>query len=92
MALVDAATFDGREVTLVYIAGRVNEGRQVEQVLSQHGVDYAVDIEPFQTTLLGILPVEYEGVGFYVASDQADRCCAALRAAGLVQGLVENDD
>lgn len=92
MALVDAATFDDKAVTLVYIAGRLTEGKQVEQVLSDNGVDYAVDVEPFQTTVLGILPVEYEGVGFYVASHQADLCREVLRAAGLVQGLVEKDD
>ena len=92
MALVDAATFDGQEIALVYIAGRVNEARQVEQVLSAHGVDYAVDSEPFQTTLFGILPVEREGVGFYVSFHEADRCRAALRTAALLQGLVENDD
>jgi hypothetical protein len=88
MALVDAATFDDKEVALIYIAGRLNEGKRVEQVLSDNGVDYAVDIEPFQTTVLGILPVEYDGVGFYVPSHQASLCREVLRAAGLVQGLV----
>jgi hypothetical protein len=92
MALVDAATFDDKEVTLVYIAGRLKEGKRVEQLLSDTGVDYAVDVEPFETTVLGILPVAYEGVGFYVASHQADHCREVLRAAGLVQGLVERDD
>jgi hypothetical protein len=92
MALVDAATFDDQEVTLVYIAGRLKEGKRVEQVLSDDGIDYAVDIEPFRTTVLGILPVEYEGVGFYVAAHQADRCRAVLGAAGLVQGLVEKEE
>jgi DNA helicase HerA-like ATPase len=92
MALVDAATFDDTEVTLVYIAGRLKEGKWVEQILSDNGVDYAVDIEPFETMVLGILPVKYEGVGFYVAAHQADRCREVLAAAGLVQGLVERDD
>ena len=91
MALVDSATFDDKEVAMVYIAGRLSEGKQVEQVLSDNAVDYAVDIEPFESRVLGILPVQYEGVGFYVLLDQAQFCRGVLRAAGLLQGLVEND-
>ena len=91
MALVDPATFDGADVALIYIAGRLSEGRRIEQVLSHHAIDYAVDIEPFQSRVLGILPIEYEGVGFYVHSAQADFCRQILRQAGLVQGLVEDD-
>jgi hypothetical protein len=91
MALVDPTTFDGEEVSLVYIAGRLREGKQVEEVLSARAIDYAVDVEPFEVRVLGILPVRYEGVGFYVRSGQAEVCRHALRAAGVVQGLVEED-
>jgi hypothetical protein len=91
MALVDSAAFDDKEVTMVYIAGRLGEGKRVEQVFSDNGIDYAVDFEPFEGRVLGIVPVTYEGVGFYVLSPQADFCRRALREAGLVQGLVEND-
>ena len=76
---------------MIYVAGRLKEGKQVEQVLSANAIDYAVDSEPFQSRVLGILPVEYEGVGFYVVSSQADVCRRLLREAGLVQGLVEDD-
>ena len=92
MALVDPATFDDKQVTMVYIAGRLREGKQVEQVLSDNAIDYAVDAEPFESRVLGILPVTYEGVGFYVLAGQADFCRRVLRAAGLVQGLVEDDE
>ncbi len=91
MALVDPATFDDKDVTMIYVAGRRSEGKRVEEILLQHSIDYAVDVEPFQTQVLGILPVEYEGVGFYVLAGQADFCRRVLREAGLVQGLVEND-
>ena len=91
MALVDPATFDDKDVAMIYIAGRLSEGKRVEQVLSDNAIDYAVDIEPFHSRVLGILPVEYEGVGFYVVSSQADFCRRVLREAGLVQGLVEED-
>lgn len=91
MALVDPEKFDGKEIAMVYVASRVNEGKRVEGILSAHGIDYAVDVEPFQSRTFGIFPVEYEGVGFYVLSGQADFCRRALREAGLVQGLVEGD-
>lgn len=91
MALVDPETFDDKDVAMVYIAGRLTEGKRVEQVLSDNAIDYAVDIEPFQKRVLGILPIEYEGVGFYVLSSQAEFCRRVLREAGVVQGLVEED-
>jgi len=92
VALVDPAIFDDKEVAMVYIAGRLPEGKRVEQVLSENDIDYAVDTEPFESRVLGILPVTYEGVGFYVVAGQADFCRRVLRAAGLVQGLVEDDE
>ena len=91
MALVDPETLDDKEVAMVYVAGRLNDGKRVEQVLSDNAIDYAVDVEPFQSRVLGICPVEYEGVGFYVLCSQADFCRRVLREAGLVQGLVEED-
>jgi hypothetical protein len=91
MALVDPATFDDKEVAMVYVAGRLSESKQVEEVLAANVIDYAVDVEPFENRVLGILRVEYEGVGFYVVSDQADFCRRILRDAGLVQGLVEDE-
>ncbi|HVM94896.1 MAG TPA: hypothetical protein VMT89_00850 [Candidatus Acidoferrales bacterium] len=92
MALVDPAIFDDQEVVMIYIAGRLGESKRVERVLIDKTIDYAVDIEPFESRVLGILPVQYEGVGFYVLSQQADFCRRVLREAGLVQGLVEEGD
>ena len=91
MALVDPATFDDKEVAMVYVAGRLSEGKRVEKILSENGIDYAVDYEPFESRVLGILRVEYEGVAFYVTLDQADLGRRVLRNAGLLQGLVEDD-
>jgi hypothetical protein len=91
MALVDPERFDDEDVAMIYIAGRLSEGKRVEHVLSANAIDYAVDIEPFHKRVLGILPIEYEGVGFYVVAGQAEFCRGVLRAAGLTQGLVEDD-
>jgi predicted nucleic acid-binding Zn ribbon protein len=78
-------------VAIVYIAGRLSESKQVEQVLTENAIDYAVDIESLEKRLLGILPVKYKGIGFYVFSGQADFCRRVLHGAGMVQGLVEDD-
>ena len=91
MAMVDPEEFADKEVAMVYIAGRLGEGKRVEQLLSENAIDYFVNIELFRTYLLGILPTEYQGVGFYVLSGQAAFCRRALREAGLTEGLVEED-
>jgi hypothetical protein len=91
MALVDPEKFDDEEVAMIYIVGRLSEGKRVEQVLSDTGIDYTVDTERFRTYVLGVLPVEYEGVAFYVVASQADLCRHTLRQAGLVKGIVEED-
>jgi hypothetical protein len=91
MALVDPDLFAEKDVTAVYIAGRLSEAKRVEQTLSDHGIDYAVDAERFQTQLLGVFPREYEGVAFYVLSAQAALSRRVLLEAGLTAGLVEED-
>jgi hypothetical protein len=87
MPIVHAETFDGKDIAVVYIAARSAEAKEVERVLSDSGVDFAVDVEPYNVRLLGLFPRQYEGVGFYVLAGQAEFCRTVLREAGLVQGL-----
>lgn len=91
MAMVDPEDFAGKEVARVYIAGRLSEAQQVEKTLSENGVNYAVDAEPFEIYILGILPSRYEGLAFYVLSSQAHFCREILRRSQLVTGLVEEE-
>jgi len=91
MALVDPDDFTDKEVARVYIAGRLSEAKRVEQTLSENSIDYMVDAEPFEVRLLGILPMQYEGLAFYVLSGQADFCRDLLQRAQLVTGLVEEE-
>jgi hypothetical protein len=49
---VDFDDWDGKEVTRVYIAGRLAEAALVEKALTERGVDYAVDLEPFRLMVL----------------------------------------
>jgi hypothetical protein len=91
MALVDADVFAEKDVSAVYIAGRLHEARRVERALSERDIDYAVDIERFRSYLLGVFPTEYDGVAFYVLSEQAALSRRVLQEAGLTAGLVEDD-
>ena len=88
--LVDADTFADKDVARVYIAGRLSEAKRVESALSEKGIDYAVDIEPFVTRVLGIFRTEYDGVAFYVLSSQAAFARQTLADAKLRVGLVDD--
>lgn len=92
MALVDPDAFADREVAAVYVARRLPEAKRVEAALSERGLDYAVDIEPYRVYLFGFIPRDYEGVGFYVACGDAAEARRALAAADLTAGLVEEDE
>ncbi len=91
MARVDFEDWQGKEVTRVYIAGRLAEALHVEKTLTEHGIDYAVDIEPFRVLVLGVFLSEHKGVGFYVLSGQADFSKRALLHAGLRTGIEEDE-
>jgi hypothetical protein len=90
VARVDFDDWDGREVTRVYIAGTLSEALHVEKTLTERGIDYAVDFEPFRLLVLGIFPSEHTGVGFYVLSAQAAFSKSVLLDAGLRAGIEED--
>lgn len=91
MARVDPEEILGKEVTRVYIAANIGEADRVEEVLTDRGFDYIVEIEPYVKRILGIFPSKIAGAGFYVLSDQAPPARTALCAAGLVAGLEDNE-
>lgn len=91
MALVDPEYFDGKDVARIYIAGRLAEAKQVEQTLTDVGIDYAIDAEPFERLILGVFPSKHEGLAFYVLAGQAAFCRRALLDAGLQMGIVDDD-
>jgi len=91
MAKLESEKFSGREAARVYLAGRVREAERVEKLLTNQGIDYVVEVEPYAKRLLGFFPSEYAGAAFYVLSGQAAQVRAALRAGGLVEGLEEEE-
>ena len=87
MAKVDIEAFRDQETTRIYIAGRLSEAKQVENTLTQNGIDYAVEIEPYVRLILGIVPRKYSGAGFYVLSERAAVAKRVLLAAGFEEGI-----
>ncbi len=75
--------------TCIYIAARLREAQRVEEVLTRLGIDYAVEIAPYATRILGLFPTQYRGAHFYVMAGQAGYCRQALHRAGMIKGLVE---
>ncbi len=73
--------------TCIYIASRMSEARQVEEVLRRVGIDYAVEVAPYRTRRFGLLPIGRRAAMFYVMTVQARFCRQALERAGLKQGL-----
>jgi hypothetical protein len=75
----------------IYIAARLSEAKRVEEVLTRIGIDYAVEIAPYATRLLGLFSTQYRGAMFYVLPGQARYCRQALQAAGMKKGLTEDE-
>ena len=95
MARLDFETFGDNEVSRIYIAGGVAEANRVEDVLVRHGIDYAVEVEPYRKSTLTVLTLfssgVYPGVAFFVLSGQAAFARVALRDAGLKAGIQDDE-
>jgi hypothetical protein len=87
MARVDIEDFDGQDIARVYLAAYLKEAKQVEDVLTRHGIDYAVEIETYYKRFLLIFDAEYPGAGFFVRAAQANFARSVLREAGLKGGI-----
>jgi hypothetical protein len=71
----------------IFIAAKLKEALRVEEMLTTAGVDYAVQVEPFGTS---IFFSRRHGAAFYVSSGQAEYCRTRLVAHGLARGIVED--
>ncbi len=92
MARVGFEELFDSEVARVFIAGFLREARKTENALTEKGIDYTVDIEPYCKIILGIFPSVYAGAAFYVQSAQADLARSTLIAAGLKSGIQDGED
>ena len=89
LALIVA--FAGKEVARVYMAIRLAEAKHVEKTLTENDIDYSIEIEPYETFVLGLFPSRHTGVAFYVLSGQVEFCRRILVDAGLQVGIVDEE-
>lgn len=71
----------------VFIAATLREALRVEDLLTADGVNYAVQVEPYGTSLLFS---QRNGAAFYVPASQAAFCRQRLTSEGLGRGVVED--
>lgn len=69
----------------VFLTLKLAQARLAERVLTDAGVDYAVNVEVLGRTLIGF---RRNGVVFYVAPEDRSRCVTLLTNAGLASGLM----
>ena len=73
-----AEFFDDVDISLVHIAGTLRGALRCERVLTENGVDYAVEVDQYSGGL--IFPTKRTGVFFYVAAETAVSCRELLRS------------
>ena len=78
-----------QEPVNIYLATSLRMARAVEALLTSHGVEYAVEVEPLgRTTLFGSLR---HGAAFYVSSEHAPYARTLLRDSEFRHGIVASD-
>jgi hypothetical protein len=92
MARLDFARFFDKEVSRVYIAGGLDEASRVEGILTRHGIDYAVDVEPYLKPLFPLFSLGvYAGAAFFVSSTQTSLARSILLRVGLKAGIQDDE-
>lgn len=84
MARHDAESFDA-PLALVYIAGNLFDAESAERVLTEGGVEYAVNLEQFkhESVLSAVFGNTYNGLFFYVPSAAHRTALNILEGAGM---------
>ena len=91
MSRVAIDDFGDREIFRIYLAARLSEAQRVEAELTNHSIEYAIEVEKYAATAVFWISV-YAGAAFYVPAEQAELCCNVLQEAGLSSGLMEKQD
>lgn len=88
MVRVESEALEHHETERIFVAARLGEAQQVEDVLTQAGVDYHVKVEPFVAGISSTFRPR-NGAVFYVIVSQADYCRSKLVDAGLARGVID---
>ncbi len=73
----------------IFLARKLREARDVEHLLTQAGIDYAIEVEAYARSFL-FGTIRY-GAAFYVASAHAADTRRRLLDAGFGRGIIEED-
>ena len=92
MSRIALDDFGDKDISRVYLAGRLAEAKRVEEVLTNNNIDYAVEVEPYVATFAVLSFGEYGAAAFYVLSGQANFCRQVLAEAGLSTGILDKED
>ncbi len=74
----DHEFFGGRELALVYIAKRLKDALRLENVLTEAGLDYAVETDTYRGGLIFVS--ERVGAFFYVDPESEQEARSTMRA------------
>jgi len=74
----EADWFEGRDPQLIYIAKRLRDATRLEEILTEAGVDYAVEADEYQGGV--IFRRTRVGAFFYVLPEDRDRAVGLLPA------------
>ena len=87
MARVGPDALEHHETERIFVAAKLNEAQEVEELLSLEGVEYVVKVEPFVAGIFSTFRPR-NGAVFYVAASQADYCRSKLISAGMGRGVI----
>ena len=69
--------FDDRDITLVHVAGTLRRALRLERLLTENGIDYAVETDRYMSGFLFM--TEKTGAFFYVLATDSGRARQLLR-------------
>jgi hypothetical protein len=76
----EADFFEDREMDLIYIAKRLKEALRLESLLTETGLDYAVETDKYSGGV--IFRSERVGAFFYVLPENAQQARAVMQQHG----------
>ena len=76
----DADFFEDRELDLIYIAKKLKDALRLESVLTEAGIDYAVEPDRYMGGV--IFRSERVGAFFYVAPESAEQAGETMHRHG----------
>lgn len=90
MGKIEIEDFAEKNISRIFMAAKIREAELVEKILTEEGIDYAIELEPYLQAGFVVVS-ELNGAAFYVLSGQGQYCRNLLASRGLSSGLVVED-